>query len=196
VLRFLFPVFPAACLVAGAGFSWLLAAAPAWARRATAAVAAAFLLSNGVLFYGIESVRDPFPVATGWRTREDYLRRKIDGYAAHAWTRDHLPADARLLLIGDQRGYYCPRDHVAPMALLPTPLREWADGAADGDALRKELLKSGFTHLFFHAREAERLKGYRVLDLTPAGLKSWEDLLARGKEVYRDPSVRIYDLRS
>jgi hypothetical protein len=82
------------------------------------------------------------------------------------------------------------------MALLPTPLRAWADGAGDGDGLRRELLKSGFTHLFFHAREAERLKGYRVLDLTPAGRAAWDDFLSRTRPVYRDASVAIYDLHA
>lgn len=196
VLRFLYPVFPAVCLLAGGGFAALLDSCPAPLRRAAAAAAAVFLLSNGMLFYGVESVRNPFPVATGWQERGEYLNRKIDGYAAMEWCAKNLPSESRTLLIGDQRGYYFPRPYVSPMALLPTPLREWADGREDGRALRDELLKSGFTHLFFHAREAERLASYRVLDLTPSGRKAWEDLLLRGNAVYRDASVAIYDLRS
>lgn len=197
VLRFLYPVFPAACLLAGGGFSRALASATPLLRRTMGFWAALFLLSNGVAFYGVERVRDPFPAALGWQSREEYLLRKIDGYSALLWCGDdeNVPPDGRLLLIGDQRGYYCPRPYVAPMALLPTPLKDWADGCADGSALRRKLRAQGFTHLFFHRREAERLKGYHVLDLTPSGLRAWEDLLARGKEVRRDASVSIYDLR-
>ena len=97
--------------------------------------------------------------------------------------------------MGDQRGYYTPRPYLAPMALLPGPLAGWADGARDGEALRAKLLESGFTHLLFHRREAERRKSYRVLELTPSGAKVWEDFLARARPVYGDPSVSVYDLR-
>lgn len=196
VLRFLFPVFPALCLVAGGGLSVLLAEAAPVVRGIAAAALTPFLLSNGVLFYGVESVRDPFPPALGWETRGEYLHKKIDGFTGLAWAGENLPADARVLLVGDQRGYYMPRAYVAPMALLPTPLRAWADAAGDGDGLRRELLKSGFTHLFFHAREAQRLKDYRVLDLTPAGRAAWDDFLARARPIYRDASVAIYDLHA
>jgi hypothetical protein len=80
------------------------------------------------------------------------------------------------------------------MALLPTPLKAWADGCADGAALAKRLAAEGFTHLVFHRREAERLKGYHVLDLTPSGVRAWEDLLARRRPAYQDGSVSVYDL--
>ncbi len=195
VLRFLFPVFPAVCLLAGGGFRRVLSAVPAVGRRIASIGAALFLVSNGILFYGVESVRDPLPAAIGWwETRDQYLSRKLTGYAADVWCDRHLPAESRLLLIGDQRGYYCPRRYLAPMALLPTPLKGWADGLPDGEALRGKLVKLGFTHLFFARREAERLKSYRVLDLTPSGRRAWEDLLARGREIYRDGDVSVYDL--
>jgi hypothetical protein len=197
VLRFLFPLFPVVCLLGGAGLSAVLSGAPAWGRRVVAGAAALFLASNGVLFYGVESVRDPFPVSIGWwMTRDQYLSRKLDLYAGCLWCKRNLPEYSRLLMIGDQRGYYCPRRYTAPMALLPTPLREWADGRADGEALRAKFVDLGFSHLFFNRREAERLKGDRVLDLTPSGRRAWEDFLARSREIYRDDSVSVYDLKS
>lgn len=194
VLRFLFPIFPLVCLLSGAGLAALLSMAPRGARWAVSAALIPFFLLNGVLFYGIESIRAPFAVATGWETREEYLLKKIDGYAAMAWAGENLPQDSRLFLFGDQRGYYMPRAYVAPMALLPSPLAEWADSAPDAESLRRELLKSGFTHVFFHVREAERLKGYRAFQMSPAGRARWEQMLLRVRPVYRDASVTIYEL--
>jgi hypothetical protein len=194
VLRFLFPLFPLACWLAGGGFSQFLEGLKPAARRAGGAFAVLFFLSNGVVFYGVERLRDPFPVALGWEPRGEYLSRKINIQPSFSWCEENLPRDARLLLIGDQRGYRCPRSYVAPMALLPTPLKEWADGCSDGEALRKRLSAEGFTHLVFNRREAERLKSYHVLDLTPSGRRAWDDFLDRGREIRRDASVSVYDL--
>jgi hypothetical protein len=194
VLRFLFPLFPLVCLAAGGGFGAALEGAPLLVRKLSAGLAAAFLLSNAVLFYWVERVRDPFLAAAGWWSREEYLSRKVTGYDAFAWARANLPEDARLLLVGDPRGYYCPRAYLAPMALLPSPLKDWADGVPDGAALRRKLLQSGFTHLLYNKREAERLKDYRVMDFTPSGRAAWEDFLSVSRPSYQDDVVSVYDL--
>ncbi|MGQ0644073.1 MAG: ArnT family glycosyltransferase [Elusimicrobiota bacterium] len=194
VLRFLFPLFPILCLLAGMGWSRVYAGLSAWGRGVSAAVVAGFCLSNAVLFYLVERVRDPFPAAAGIETREAYLRRKLDAWPAWDYINRNLPADSRVLVIGDQRGYYIQRPYLAPMALLPTPLKEWAGQSADGADLRRRLAGLGFTHLFFNRREAERLESYRVLDLTDQGRAAWNDLLKGLPRLYEDPGAAVYSL--
>jgi hypothetical protein len=195
VLRFLFPVFPAVCLLSGAGLREFLSRLPAWAKKAAVLWVGLFVLSNGVLFYWVERVRDPFPVAWGYFTRDEYLTRKMrDAYPGLQFIDRELPADSRLLFVGDQRGYYCRRPYLAPMVLLPQPLKQWAEESESGDHLRKKLLELGFTHIFFNAREAERLKGYRVMDFTGPGIENWRQMTARLPSVYRDDSVTIFSL--
>jgi hypothetical protein len=80
------------------------------------------------------------------------------------------------------------------MALLPPPLREWADTAPDAESLRKKLVSLGFTHLFFHRQEAERIKSYRVLDLTPHGQEVFDALLAGLPVVQNTPAAGLYVL--
>ncbi len=196
VLRFLFPVFPILCLLSGLGLVHLFSQIPVWAGRALTAVLLLFFLSNGVLFYLVERVRDPFPAALGLMDREDYLRRKLDAYPAWEFINKTLPADSRVLFVGDQRGYYCRRPYLAPMALLPQPLREWADTAETGEQLRSNLLKLGFTHVFFNRKEADRLKGYRVLDLTEHGRTTWSDMRNRLSKDYDTPDATIYSLNA
>ena len=193
VLRFLFPVFPLICLLAGRGLNAVVVERGAAFRRVVAAGLGLFVLSNAVLFYWVERVRDPFPVAFGLVDREAYLNQKLDYYP---WTQrmSTLPPASRVLFVGDQRGYYCPRPYLAPMALLPPPLREWSDAAADADALRRRLIDLGFTHLFFNRREAERLKSYRVLDLTPHGASVFEAMLKGLTVLASTPQAALFDL--
>jgi hypothetical protein len=194
VLRFLFPVFPLVCLLAGEGAAAVLDRLPVWGRRAALALGGVFLVLNGVHFYWVERVRDPFPVALGLQTRDQYLKAKLDYYPAMAFMGDHLPPEARVLFLGDQRAYYCPRRHLAPMALLPAPMRAWAEDCADGAALEDKLKSMGFTHVYFHEREAERLKSYGVLDLTENGRRVFTDFLRRSRPVYRSEDQAVLAL--
>jgi len=194
VLRFLIPVFPLICLLAGAGAARLQPLFPAWGRGIFYTLVALLTLSNAVLFYWAESVRNPFPAAFGVMDRDEYLSRKLDAYPAWRFMDRELPPDSRVFFVGDQRGYYSPRPYLAPMALLPNPLKEWADAAGDGPALRRKLLELRFTHLFFNRREAERLKSYRVLDLTDKGRAAWEAMLRELPVVYQTPDQVIFRL--
>ena len=194
VLRFLFPLFPLVCLLAGEGAGILWNDLSAWSRRAAAFVGALFIISNGILFYYIEDVRGPLPVVLGLVSRVDYLSKKLDYYPAMRFMETGLPPDAHVLFIGDQRSYYCPRRHLAPMALLPTPLRDWTNGAADGPAFGRRLRELGFTHVFFNFKEAKRLEGYRVLDLTDHGravLNSW---LRSTTPIYSSDGAAIFPI--
>lgn len=194
VLRFLFPIFPAVCLLSGMGWAEASAGARPWLRKLGAGVFALFLASNANLFYLVERVRDPFPAAFGVEDRGHYLRRQIDSTRALEFVNAELPPESRLLFVGDQRGYYCRRPYLAPMALLPQPLKQWADESGSGDRLRAKLLELGFTHVFFHRREAERLKSYGVLDLTPAGKKAWDEMTARLPRAYDSEKVTVFSL--
>lgn len=169
VLRFLFPLFPLVCLLSGEGAGVVWEKAGPWARRAGAVLFGLFVISNGILLYVFEEVRGPIPAALGLMSRSDYLSKKLDYYPAMAFMEKNLPKEANVLIVGDQRGYYCPRRHLAPMGLLPTPLRAWTDQSQDAVAFGKKLKELGFTHLFFNFKEAKRLEGYRVLDLSEHG---------------------------
>ncbi len=194
VLRFLFPVFPLVCALSGQGLSALLRPGGPWARRAAAGVVGLFTLSGAVLFYWVERVRDPFPVVLGLSSREEYLSRKLDYYPWMSFMDRELPLKSRVLFVGDQRSYYCPRPYVAPMALLPQPLKAWAEEAETGEDLRQSLVRRGFTHLFLNRREAKRLEGYRVLDFTPRGTGVFEDLLKASTAIQSTEAAALYAL--
>ena len=177
VLRFLFPLFPLVCLLAGEGLGIAWKAMTPWPRRCVALVIGLFVISNGILFYLVEEVRGPLPVALSLLPRSEYLSKKLDYYPAMKFMEKGLPRDASVLFIGDQRSYYCPRRHLAPMALLPNPLRAWVQESETGADLGRALRELGFTHIFFNHKEAKRLESYRVLDLTDHGREVFNSLI-------------------
>jgi hypothetical protein len=195
VLRFLYPVFPLVCVLAGDGLGRAVAQGGRWARTAAVSALALFSLSNAVLFYLVERVRDPFPTALGLEEREDYLNRKLgETHAAMAFLNRELPEGSRVLFFGDQRGYYCRRPYLAPMVLLPQPLHEWAEAAGTGRALRAKLVEYGFSHLLVHRREAERVRSYGILKFGARGGPAWEELLAATPPLYDSGGVAVYRL--
>ncbi len=194
VLRFLFPLFPLVCLLAGEGVMAARKRMSVCLTRAVGVIFGLFVISNGILFYIVEDVRGPLPVALGLVSRADYLSKKLDYYPAMEFMKKGLPPDANVLFVGDQRSYYCPRRHLAPMALLPTPLRDWTNDAADGAAFGRKLRALGFTHLFFNFKEAKRIESYRVLDLTDHGKVVFNSLLSSLTPIFSTDGTVLFDL--
>lgn len=196
VLRFLFPLFPLVCLLVGQGFGEFWDRIPVWSRRLAGFLGGLFLISNGILFYVIEKVRDPLPVSFGLISRTEYLSKKLDYFPAMNFMKNELPEDANVLIVGDQRAYYCPRRHLALMGLLPTPLRDWTHEAADGEAFGHKLRKLGFTHLFFNFKEAKRIEGYRVLDLTDHGREVFQSFLQSLSPIHSTEGTVLFAIPS
>ncbi|HOW28840.1 MAG TPA: glycosyltransferase family 39 protein [Elusimicrobiota bacterium] len=196
VLRFFFPVFPLICLLDGAALASVWSSGISWTRGLVLTGVILFTLSNAVLFYLVERVRDPFPAVLGLQTREEYLSKKLDYYPAVKFMNESLPPHSRVLFVGDQRGYYCRRPYLAPMALLPSPLPIWIEQSSRPEDLSVRLKEEGFTHLFYHRKEARRLAGYRVLELSPDGEKKWSAFLERQVPLYDTPDMTVYSLSS
>lgn len=60
-------------------------------------------------FYQVQIVRQyrTIDVLFGLESDQDYLHRAVGDYAATQFIREDLPETARVLLLGDGRGYYC-----------------------------------------------------------------------------------------
>jgi hypothetical protein len=105
-----------------------------------------------------------YQVALGRERGADYLGRMLDHYGAAQFVRETLPADARLLFVGETRPYYFAREAVAPSAYDRHPLHRWVLEATSPEALAARLAAEGFTHVVLNAREFARLrKSYNVL---------------------------------
>ncbi|MGB9620687.1 MAG: hypothetical protein ACPL7K_09765, partial [Armatimonadota bacterium] len=106
--RYLIPAFALlAVLVAG------LAGEDHALRRARVALLLVFVATA---LFGIWTlgpfVRSALPVVLGLETRNQYLGRTLDIYAAQRFINENLPADSRVALFGDTRGFYLERKYV------------------------------------------------------------------------------------
>lgn len=96
-------------------------------------------------------------VALGMEGRDAYLARRLDHFAAARFVREQLPADARLLFIGETRPYYFARNSIAPSAYDSHPLFGWVRESSSPEALATRLAAEGISHVVLNTREFTRL---------------------------------------
>lgn len=90
--------------------------------------------------------------------RQQWLAWSVPPYAAMAYANDHLPPDARVLFVGEYRGFYLERDRIIGTKYDRSPLIEWASASATPEALEQQLRTEGVTHLLYNQIEARRLE--------------------------------------
>jgi 4-amino-4-deoxy-L-arabinose transferase-like glycosyltransferase len=157
VSRYLFPVLPALTLLAAYGGAALLRAAP-MARTPLAVCIGWFTLHNLYLFAILVMTINPFGVALGIEMPADYLARRVDYYPAASFINSQLPESARIMMVGEGRGYYLERDYAAGSAYDSMPLGRLAVRAAStGSSLAGLLHAEGFTHLLVNRTEMARI---------------------------------------
>ncbi len=157
VTRYLFPALPALCLLAAHGGASLVRAAPP--LRAPLAAGLGWLLLHNVYLFGVLALTvNPYGVAFGVEMPEDYLSRRVSYYPAASFINAQLPEGARLLLVGEARGYYIERAYDASTPYDPILL-----GRLAGDAVRERadlgsvLRRAGYTHMLVSRPEMERV---------------------------------------
>jgi hypothetical protein len=116
------------------------------------------------LTYGMEGWR----YVLGQQTKGDYLSRSHATYpyppfAVYEYINKNLPLSSKILLLGEARGLYLQRGHVAASVFDEPPLIRWAREARSGEELAERLRREGITHLVVNLGEAQATKGYRVL---------------------------------
>ena len=90
---------------------------------------------------------EPFGYITGAVSRDEYLDRHRPEYAAMRFINNHLPQDAKVMLVflGD-RGYYCDREYVFGEGLLGILFR----GSRAPEDILVGLQREKVTHLFIN----------------------------------------------
>ena len=101
---------------------------------------------------------------------DQYLSRGQPGYpnpsyAAFQWANTHLPAQAKLLLVCDERGFYLERDRFPAGFYAQQPLLYFTRTSASSEELYRKLREENVTHLFINKKELERNEC--ALELSP-----------------------------
>jgi 4-amino-4-deoxy-L-arabinose transferase-like glycosyltransferase len=177
--RFLMPVVPCLCLLSGHTLDRLLSREGRLFRLALQGLVAGIILLEmpGIQpdLTGQWALRLPYLLGT--ESREELLSRYSDVTAAYIWANEHLPADAKVLLMPfENRGYLLDRDYLWASAISQRVLK--LEQYQDGGALWRNLREKGITHVLDNP------------DLVFSGIRYWpriEGLLNELKTAYADP---------
>ena len=146
--------------------------------------------------------RDPWGVALGFQTKEDYLGKQRPSYPCPYygtinWANRNLPKQAKMLLIGECRGYYSKRKFVHFAIRDFVPLIEFVKESENPEDFYSRLNQEGITHFLINLKEAIRLRGYRIFywDKEELGIfcNFWDKYI---KQLYGENGVYLYEIVS
>lgn len=197
--RYALPVAALMAALAAAGVTGL----GRWPAR-TAVCALGLALAHGVLTLGVfltgtlrlAELRAGTVTAESWRERLTV----DDPMPAYRACGRLLPADARVLVVGEGRSWGCPRPHHVSSPYDTQLAQEMVESAADAGSVAAHVRGAGFTHLLISWCELERLGGpdYRVMRFEdPRGAGRWYSFLSScTSPLWREGSLEIRALRT
>jgi tetratricopeptide (TPR) repeat protein len=106
------------------------------------------------LFQGLENQPAPFANALGFQSKDDFLSRVLlpKGYMSVAdQLNQELPSDARVLILGQQNGYYLDRISAYDFDYTYPVLKNWTENSDSPDEIYKRFRENGFTHILYNA---------------------------------------------
>jgi hypothetical protein len=107
--RYLIGVLPLFCIVAGTAVS---AANEKWRWGRHVVNCFVVFCVAITLFVGLMMDMNCAKAAIGMESTDDYLSRTLDVYGADSFVNETLPADARLVLFDEVKGFYLNRDYI------------------------------------------------------------------------------------
>ena len=198
VLRFLVPVLPVLSVITGYVIIKLFENKVFVVRWVVHLILVLLTISNFYIFFYIQNIIDPYKVAMGIESKQEYLAKKLvySPYPAFEFINNNLKDSDKILFLGEQRGFYCNKPYIATNAFAQNPFVTWADESADSRGLVTRLKQEQITHILYNKPEGERLRGYNIFNFTPQGEINWKRLLEYLKPVYADKNVCVYKIES
>ena len=195
VLRFLTALAPAMALLGAAGVADQRSRPSPLFRGLAAAAAGVLIVSHLFLALFVHGVFGSGSVLLALEDREAFLAKRLDYYPCATYARERLGQNDKVLVVGEQRGYYLPLPHRTSTVHAPNPYLRRADEASSAEDLARALRRDGYTRLLFVPREARRL-GSGLGALTERGRANWLGLESLLKTEFRGPACLVASLES
>lgn len=196
-LRFMFVVYPMLSIVSGYVIDQLLKRWNKPLLRAEIGALIGLIIGAGIWFQWQYCLQQSHLLAylTGVASRADFLRANLNPYAATEFVNTTLPSTARILAIGDGRGYYFEREFIPD-----TGRDHWRNRIIRGETLDlvlQNLQAEGITHLWVSTEDLIHM--FDWLDRAGrvrAEMRTFDDFQARYLQlIYHDvKGFRIYAL--
>ncbi len=152
-------------------------------------VAVNFLLGFAMLekFYQAHSLWG------GSSSLDEYRGRLVPAYPAFAFLNAHAPAGAKVLLVGEARGFYLKRPFVVSSAYDRPLVRRYLGTAHDAGSFAAAVRADGFSFLLVNFSEVERLQAAYSL-LTSAEREKLLRFLGAMTPEFRQGPLGVYRL--
>jgi hypothetical protein len=201
--RFILPALP--LIACAAGLAVNDAAVPRWLRAAGWAGALA------VCFFNFQAECHQGVVTQRWTSivrrqpkaaflNEEHLAYPLPSYSALDFMNKSLPPDAKVLFVGDARGFYCDRNFVAAGVYNSNPLWTAVKDASSAEDIRAALVRDGITHIFLNAKGLTWATSEKLLPLSAIQAPPFGDFWARDLDLLfeeREPRwLFVYALRA
>ncbi|MBI2386857.1 MAG: hypothetical protein HYV14_12750 [Elusimicrobia bacterium] len=153
-----------------------------WAARSFRIGAVGLAVLSALGWAVMDSNRGKLPVYLGAKEFGDYLGHTTISYppppyAGYEFLNKQAPANAKVLIYSESRGFYLNREAILSSPDQRTALESWADESADGAALARKIRQEGVSFILVNGAEMTRLK--QAPRVTPAGLRVLDDFWKR-----------------
>ncbi|MBI4376030.1 MAG: phospholipid carrier-dependent glycosyltransferase [Elusimicrobia bacterium] len=193
VLRFLTVLVPLLALVAGCGIYALWHELGGRSRVALISALAVLTGTHVFLYLFVQvGVFGAGQVLLGMEDRHRYLSRRLDYYPCARYAAEHLDKNDKIVIVGEQRGYYVEQGHLATTVHAPNRYALWANEVSTPEALAAKLRAEGFRALLTVPREEARLQ-LPADQLDARGLANWQGLKDKLlRPIHQGPVCGLY----
>ncbi len=147
-----------------------------------------FLILAFYLFQGLVQQPNPFACFLGFQSRSEFLNGVLrpKGYMQVAGDLNHvLPEDAKILILGQQNGYYLERVSIFDFDYNYPGLKRLTEKSSTPESLYSQFRKNGITHILYNANSmlgtGIRVEGLGVdrFHWKPEELKNYEQFFLK-----------------
>ena len=194
--RFLLPLISLAFLYLGAGLSQVIQARSLFGQ-VLRGVAVVMLLAGLGSFLGLDSMfMHRSGAASGLVAPVDFLQKNYPPYPAISFLNklDLLPA--KVLFVGEMRGFYSEFPREVPTFEMPNRLVEMVRQGISPEDIRDELNKAGFSHILFNQPEMQRLAAKSpFLRFGNGEREAFEEFLStQARTVFEGRGVYVFEI--
>lgn len=193
VLRFLVPLLPVLALLSGIGLAGIEQILNRAGKVVVYCVLVLMVVSNLFLYFMIHDITGMFPAAMGVQIKHDYLAAKINYYPVAEVVNKYVDKGGKVLLIGDQRGYYYECQFRITNVFVQDGYFKTVNNARDISEVEQFLVANHYNHIVFNEPEFKRLQSYESVRFTDRGWKLHNEVLEKKfKKVVSCNGVTLY----
>jgi hypothetical protein len=105
-------------------------------------------------------------------------------YAGTKFINDTLPTNAKILFLGEERGYYCDRKFVTASVFDINPIENVLNSTTNADQLKLQLQKNGISHLLIN-KAAQRYYDW-LARMRPEIRRNYDALLDNSQLIFSE----------